>query len=474
MFVKGRIRVLKRLDVKLAAWYALTFLTIIFLIFGFLDYRLRNNILKEIDRMLVDEAREIINGILKEPEDSEGKLEEYGKIASKRKYYQIAFRVLDREGNPLYSHSQFRSFAFPPADVSHMSNHEFITKNIEAPGAGSPFRLAVYYYKEDGALQYVVEVATYLRMMEKNMRNFRRNLGIAFVLALLWGSVGGWILSLRTLRPMENITAATRRITAAQLGERLPLQGTDDELDQLAVTINAMLERLEESFRKLTRFTADAAHELRTPIAVLKGETEVLLSQSRSPEEYRDVLGNNLERLNFLTKIINDLLLLSQADEGRQILKVEPIRLSELLRELWDAFNMVATQKSIDFALDGPEELIIEGDSIKLKQLFSNLIDNAIKYTPDGGEIRLSVRPETGRVSIVLKDSGIGIPADDLPRIFDRFYRVDKSRYRAAGGAGLGLSICQWIVKAHQGGIEVASQLSHGTTVTVTFPTGST
>ena len=462
----------KRLDVKLAVWYTSTFLTIILLIFGFLDYRLRHNLLKEIDRMLVDEAHEIINKILEKPESSEGELEEYGKIASNRKYYQIAFRVLDKEGNPLYTYPQIRGITFPfsKPSLNLTSREPFASKNIEVPSKSTPFRLCTYYYKEGDDLEYVAQIVTYLRMMNKNVLNFRRNLATAFFLAFLFGSLGGWLLSRRTLRPIDKITATTKRITATSLSERLTLHGTDDELDQLAMTINEMLERLEESFQKLSQFTADAAHELRTPITALKGETEVLLSRRRSPEEYGNALAANLERLDFLTKLVNDLLVLSQADEGSQILQVETILVPELLRELWDAFTLVAAQKKINFTFECSEEVKVNGDSLKLKQLFSNLIDNAIKYTPNGGEIHLSTKRENGGVKITLKDSGIGIPGDDLPRIFDRFYRVDKSRARLSGGVGLGLSICQWIVKAHQGTIEVKSQLSHGTTVTVTLP----
>lgn len=473
MFVKGRTSLHKRLDVKLAVWYTSTFLTIILLIFGFLDYRLRHNLLKEIDRMLVDEGHEIINEVLKNPESSEGGLQEYGKIASNRRYYQIAFRLLDNQGKPFYAHPHIRGVIFPFAESSlDLTGHKTLTtENLEVPPRGTPFRLCTYYYRERGDLKYVVQTVTYPRMMKKNVLNFRRNLVTAFLLAFLFGSLGGWFLSRRTLRPIDKITATTKRITATSLSERLALHGTDDELDQLARTINEMLERLEESFQKLSQFTADAAHELRTPITALKGETEVLLSQRRSLEEYGNALAANLERLDFLTKLVNDLLLLSQADEGSQVLQVETILLPELLRELWDAFTLVAAQKEINSAFECSEELRINGDSLKLKQLFSNLIDNAIKYTPEGGEISLSSKRAYDGVKITLKDSGIGIPGDDLPRIFDRFYRVDKSRSRLSGGTGLGLSICQWIVKAHKGTIGVDSQPHQGTTFTVTLPT---
>jgi signal transduction histidine kinase len=195
-----------------------------------------------------------------------------------------------------------------------------------------------------------------------------------------------------------------------------------------------------------------------------------LLSRTRSLEEYQEALTYNLERLDFLTKLVNGLLILSQADEDKASFKIENLNFSELLKELYEAFNIVVMQKKISFTFPAPEEVLINGDRIKLKQLFSNLIDNAIKYTPDGGSISLMVQPGKGQVTVVLKDTGIGIPSDDLPHIFDRFYRVDKSRARESGGIGLGLSICQWIIKAHHGTIDVKSQPQQGTTFTVTFP----
>jgi len=471
MSFKGKIRFYKSIDIKLTAWYTLTFLTIIVLVFGFLDYRLGHNLLKEIDRMLVDEVQEIINRALKFPEKLNSQLKEYERSVFNRKYYQIAFQVLDQQGNPIYSSSKLRGFTFPEVSFDKKSYQKTTSKNLELPQRSSPFRLCTYYYEEDGDVKYVIQIVTYLRMMKKTIQNFRRNLTIAFFISFLFGSIGGWLLSRQTLRPIKKITEATKRITATNLSERLSLQGTDDELDMLAETINQMLERLEESFQKLSRFTTDAAHELRTPIAALKGETEVLLSKNRSSKEYREALANNLERLDFLTRLVNDLLLLSQADEGEKSLQIETINLNELLRELWEAFKMVAVQEKINFTFNKSEETVIRGDRIKLKQLFSNLFDNAVKYTPRGGKISLSIHPENEHVRIILSDTGIGIPSEDLPYIFDRFYRVDKSRSRQFGGVGLGLSICKWIVKAHEGTIEVNSQPNRGTTFTITFPT---
>ena len=245
------------------------------------------------------------------------------------------------------------------------------------------------------------------------------------------------------------------------------------------MTINQMMERLEESFQKLSRFTADAAHELRTPLAALKGETEVLLSRKRSSEDYQEALTNNLERFDFLTKLVNGLLILSQADEGKASLKIENINFSELLNELYEAFNIVAIQKKIDFTFSAPEEVLINGDSIKLKQLFSNLIDNAIKHAPEASEVtvcigkaksdsealRMFLNQECAVISV--RDQGPGIRADEARELFSDFF-VGASG-RAKGGIGLGLAITKEIVHAHGGQVEARASDSGGYFV-ITIP----
>ena len=386
MSSKGRIKFYKRLDVKMTLWYTVTFLTMIILIFGFLDYRFRHNLLKQIDRMLADEAQEIIKEGPKNSGGLNDQLKEYKEVVSDRRYYPIAFQLLDQKGRIIFSSLTLPGLAFPKVSLDHDSYQKTVNTTLDVPQGKSPFRICTYFYREGGKLKYVVQVATHLRAMRESIENFREHLFVAFFLALFFGSIGGWLLSRKSLRPIDKITETTKRITASNLSERLPFQGSDDDLDRLAATINQMMERLEESFQKLSRFTADAAHELRTPLAALKGETEVLLSRKRSSEDYQEALTNNLERLDFLTKLVNDLLILSQADEGKASLKIENLNFSELLKELYDAFNIVAMQKKINFTFSTSEEVLINGDRIKLKQLFSNLIDNAIKYTPDGGK----------------------------------------------------------------------------------------
>ncbi len=469
MFSKKKVSAYRRLDVRLTAWYTFTFLIIVLLTLVFLDYRLAHNLLKGIDHMLEDEAEEIANEAQIFSDSIQDHLRTFEKSVAHRKYYDITFRLLDGRGKPIYTAGPLRGFSCAEIDPDYTHRKNYCI-DVKVPGRSSLYRLCTHYRQEDGQLVYVVQVATYLHRTDKIVGNFRTNLSIAFLMSVLFGAVGGWYLARKTLNPVQKIAESTQRITATNLSQRLPLQGTDDELDQLAATINDMLDRLEDSFRKLAQFTADAAHELRTPIAALRGETEVLLAKERSSADYREALGNNLERLDYITRLVNDLLLLSQADEGEKTLNRKSVPLTILVRDIGEAFQAVAQQKGIALSLRASDEVPVSGDDTRLRQLFSNLIDNAIKYTPQGGKITVSLVPDKNTVTVSIRDTGIGIPKKDIPFVFDRFYRVGKSRSRENGGTGLGLSISQWIARAHQGSIAIASQLGRGTTVTVTLP----
>jgi signal transduction histidine kinase len=240
-------------------------------------------------------------------------------------------------------------------------------------------------------------------------------------------------------------------------------------MDDLIRIINEMIARLETSFQRMAEFTADASHELRTPLCAMRGEAEVLLSRPRTPEEYREALVHFVETMDRINRMINDLILLSQGDTTQVKLKMDPLRLDLMLKDLGHLFEVLALQKGLAFSIDAPEEVALLGDKTRLQQLFTNLIDNAIKYT-ETGFIRISAGKEDDRAFVKIQDSGVGIPKEEQEKIFQRFYRVDKSRSRETGGAGLGLSIVQWIVRAHGGNVEVESDGRRGSTFTVFLP----
>jgi len=243
-----------------------------------------------------------------------------------------------------------------------------------------------------------------------------------------------------------------------------------DDIGQLSQTINEMLDRLSQAFMKVKQFSADASHELRTPLTILRGEVEIGLRVDRPAEEYREILVSNLEEIERMSKIVSDLLLLSRSDMGQDLLSLESVDLQELIKELISQFVMLAEQKGVMLTGDIQPVSLVQGDSLRLRQLVANLLANAIRYTPEGRSVAVRLKDGSHGVELVVEDTGIGIPEADLPRIFDRFYRVDKARSREEGGNGLGLSIVKWIVNAHHGEISVESVVDVGTTFTVVLP----
>jgi heavy metal sensor kinase len=281
--------------------------------------------------------------------------------------------------------------------------------------------------------------------------------------------MGGWILARRSLSPIGYIASKTQSITSRNLSERLTLRGSGDELDDLIRTINEMISRLEGSFKRMAEFTADASHELKTPICAMRGEAEVLLLKERKGEEYQEGLAHFIEQFDTLNQLINDLILLSKSDTTQAELKKAPLRLDLLIQNLSHLFQVLAEQKNIALEIGTLEEVTVMGDKVRLQQLFTNLIDNAIKYTSKGS-IHVTVEKNESAGLVKIMDTGIGIPKEEQEKIFKRFYRVDKSRSKDIGGVGLGLSIAEWIAHAHHGKIEVKSQLNQGSTFTVCLP----
>jgi heavy metal sensor kinase len=316
-------------------------------------------------------------------------------------------------------------------------------------------------------------------------RHFLWTLATLFPLALVFAATGGWLLARRALQPVDQMTTTARRIEAEHLAQRIQGAEVDDELGRLARTLNEMLARLEAAFAQVRRFSADASHELRTPLTVLKGEIEVALRRPRESAEYQRVLASVLEEVESMARLVDDLLLLSRADAGALRLEAAPVELDRLVEGVAKEGEVLAREEQVRVTVQELEPLIIHGDSQRLKQLLRNLVDNGIKYTPPGGEVTLALRALRPRpseansklpdapglwVEIVVQDTGVGIPPESLPRIFDRFYRVDPSRSREAGGAGLGLCIARTIAEAHGGRIEVQSALGAGSTFTVFLP----
>jgi heavy metal sensor kinase len=316
----------------------------------------------------------------------------------------------------------------------------------------------------------IVQVATSLEEVEAVLNTLWLILWITVPSALVFASLGGLFLANKALKPVDEITKTARIITSKSLNQRIKLRKTRDEIGRLAETFNDMISRLGQSFRQIRQFTANASHELRTPLTILKGEIEVGLRKRRRPEEYKEILSSNLEEINHMSQIVDDLLFLSKADTGEIHLQKHRINLAKLVSEVYAQTQMIAMTKDIRVHIDNDVEGVVIGDRLKLRELLLNLMDNGVKYTPEGGEMKIALEKDDGRFKLQVMDNGIGIAPADQPHIFDRFFRVDKARSREAGGSGLGLSICKWIAEAHGGEISVESDLGKGSTFTVTLP----
>ena len=335
---------------------------------------------------------------------------------------------------------------------------------------GERFRVRFAPVTRDGAIIGVLEAGQTESDLAETLRNLLIIIATAYPLTLLVASFGGLFLARRALAPIDNVTRLARRITAENLSQRLNLPLPDDEVGRLARTFDNMIDRLDDAFQRQRQFTADASHELRTPLTVVKGQVEVALSRPRPADDYRQTLQAVNEEVDRLIRLVGSLLTLARADAGQIPLAREELDLGNVATAAMEQFEPLARQRDIALVVDGGGAAPVSADEDLLLQLALNLLDNAVKYTPAGGTITVGWRRDPHHARLSIRDTGIGIPREQLPRLFDRFYRVDVARSRASGGAGLGLAISRWIAEAHDGSIAVESELGHGSVFTLTLP----
>jgi heavy metal sensor kinase len=305
----------------------------------------------------------------------------------------------------------------------------------------------------------------------RELREFGEVLLLGFPIAVLLAGFGGYALARKALAPIDSMATQTKQISAERLGERLSIENPEDELGRLGIVFNEMLGRLQAAFDQLRRFTSDASHELRTPLTAIRSVGEVALQDQRSPAEYRDVIGSMLEEVDRLTRLAESLLALSRADAGHVQLQREEVPLLRLAEEASSVVEVLAEEKRQQIDIAGDANFLVSVDRLILRQAIVNLLDNAIKYSPQGSQIL--VRVQSGgdkQVFLDVIDQGPGIPNEHQPHVFDRFYRVDQARTRQWGGAGLGLSITRWAVEAHGGDITLESEAGHGSTFRISLP----
>jgi heavy metal sensor kinase len=451
---------------RLTLWYTAIF-SIILVIFSLVVYvGLTRSLMNTVDNHLQREVGEILGNLEFDDHDGESEIE-----LSYIPEEGVFWRVLNDQGQSLVDPGYFDDATFNAS----LTDFEYAQLENAELADGTPVRLYTAPFIIEHAGRGLVQVAESYRHIQDVQRQLIALLAIGIPLTLLASSAGGWFLASSALDPIDRITRAAQQISARDLHQRLNLDLPNDEVGRLAATFDQMLERLENSFEQQKRFIADASHEMKTPLTILKGDVEVALNRPRSAEAYRETLENVNQTTDQLIALVQELLLLARADNQQGILKLEYLNLTELLSEQGSGLFSKAIKHDVDLNFDVPDVLVVEADRGKLNRLFMNLIDNAIKYSRPGDSVRVSAAIEHGQACIKVADTGPGIPAEHLPYLFDRFYRVDKARSRVSSngqtsGAGLGLSIVKWLTHAHHGQIEVASMVESGTTFTVRLP----
>ena len=334
---------------------------------------------------------------------------------------------------------------------------------------GEPARLLTMPIVRGGRVVDLVQVAMSLRRTRQTLVRYVETLLVLVPLGVVLSAAGGWLLARRALRPVDRMSQSALRISAEDLSRRLERRGTQDEIDRLADTLNAMLARLEAAFGEMQRFTADAAHELRTPLTALRGGIEIALRAERPPDEYRRVLASSIEEVDQLIRLAEDLLLLSRSTVGLTGAR-HPVDLEPLCLEALELGVRLAKGKGVTVSMGATSPAIVQGDAGALRRALLNLVDNAVKYTPSGGSVVISLDRSRGSVALVVEDTGIGIDPADAKRIFEPFVRLDAGRSRDTGGSGLGLAIARSIALAHGGTLEVESRPGGGSRFTIHLP----
>ncbi|HEY7311668.1 MAG TPA: ATP-binding protein [Gemmataceae bacterium] len=460
----GPVKHLSRtLRFQLTFWNTIAILVLVAATLWGVREGLRWTLLNEMDKALAEDIKEV-QFILK---DSYGDLKEIikeleGKAASHsaRSWY---VRIFHADGTPYWHNHDAPELHMPMVSVVQHGPYnrgEYRLLQRPIPAAGK-------------APAMVVRVGASRDMVDDDVWRLTEMILLAFAFILVMAPLGGYWLAGRATRPLANILHTTARLHPDNLNERLPVRGSGDELDQLSATMNGMLDRLATHLEQQRTFVANAAHELRSPLAAMRTSVEVALERDRSPAEYRDLLGEMVEECAGLANLINHLLLLAEGDAGLLHADSE-VRLDELATRAVDMFHGIAEQRGLELRGKVTGSVLVGGNPVHLREVIHNLIDNALKFTPAGGSVTVEVGAPAGSQQALLRvsDTGAGIPTEDLPKVFERFYRADKSRQRAqpTGGNGLGLSICQAIVQSYGGRISLESELGRGTTVTVCLP----
>jgi heavy metal sensor kinase len=373
--------------------------------------------------------------------------------------------IWSTRGEQLLASGTMDPLELPPPQDSNGLAHG--ARTLVSPAG--PVRVMTELVKV-GGFRFLVRAAVSEAGTLRQIRRLWLELAALSLTVLALGGLGGYVLVRRSLGPLARMAAHARRVTAEQLHERLSLPESSTEVDQLRDAFNDTLARLERSFDQLRRFTADASHELRTPLTALRSVGEVGLRAARTADDYRDVIGTMLEEVDRLSRLADELLTLARAEAGQAQLRFEPVDLSALASEVADHLSVLAEERGQTLDTRAEGAVIVQGDRLALRQALLNLVDNAIKYAPEGTRVLVRAGKSSSGAFFEVKDEGPGIPSEKRERIFERFYRIDSSRSREVGGTGLGLPLVKWTTEAHAGHVELETEEGRGSTFRLVLP----
>ena len=380
-------------------------------------------------------------------------------------------RVSKDDGTILYLSGEPKDNGFHPTQVPllRMGTGPGLSKKIQVPG-GKTLLIEYLSFSDPKGGHFLVESGMPYERVETVLNGLLRMVAVYLPVAVSLAGFGGYWLMLRSLRPVDEITTRAEGITSTNLSQRLPVIKTGDEMERLSTSLNRMIARLDDAFQHIHRFSADASHELRTPLTILQLELEEIAQNQKLAPEIVDQIGSALEETQRLSRIVENLLTISRLDAGEVKMEKGILNLSELAESTAEQMNLLAEEKSLAMGCSVNGPVFVLGDESRLKQVLVNLIANAIKYTPEGGEIGVTVSSRYDRAVLEVFDNGVGIPPDAIPHIFERFYRADRARSRDSGGAGLGLAIVKAICSAHGAEVRVFSQEGKGSRFMVDLP----
>jgi two-component system heavy metal sensor histidine kinase CusS len=461
----------RTLAFRLTAWYVLAGLALVVFTSASLYFVLVTELKKSTDLFLADKIHVLRTMLRERPDDWDGLREEIELESAARRYQQFYIRLLDERNVPLLTTPEMAEQLDLSQLTAQTQSRPERAESMKGRNGRLFFVMSAAANIGRSAQTDTVQIAIDISQQELLLARYRYRFWLVLLGTLAIFPLVGYQIARRGIRPLREMARTTRHISSTNLRERIQPEGYPSELASLASTFNKMLDGLEESFERISRFSADIAHDLRTPVNNIRGEAEVALARARTVDEYREVLGSCLEEAVRLSDLIGDLLFLARAESPLAHLHRESVNVGELLSGIREYYEAPAADRGVSLSAVVPNEPVIaQLDRTLLQRAVGNLVSNALAHTPPGKSVVLGASVEPAAVRIDVSDAGVGIPPGALPRVFDRFFRVDESRSQASGGTGLGLAIVQSIMLLHGGNVEIASKVGQGTQVTLRVP----